>query len=167
MSTTKTAEIGNVKTIAEGGFTAPAYRPARYERGEVWGDDWTGDNRAAHGSMSYTEEEDLGGRQRHVVRNGRHVEVGPWGPTRLQREREALLEQRKKVDAEKEAIRKQIQVFPICASAEKWRVVINGDAREYALADLRRWRDDDPTVLRQVIVEMIESTEYYRKYATR
>lgn len=87
MTTTRTLTIGRIRRIGDiYGYTASVYRPARYEQGEGWGDDYTGECRAAHGGVTYTEEEDHGGRQRQVLSNAGHYEVGPWGPTRAYRE---------------------------------------------------------------------------------
>ena len=69
------------------GYTSPAYRPAG--PGEVWGDDYTGENSGAHGNIVVTEERRSDGRRRLVAINGRHREVGPWGPTRAQRKAKA------------------------------------------------------------------------------
>lgn len=47
------------------------------------------ENRAAHGGVCASEECLDCGSRRTSNRNGWHVEEGPWGPTRAQREHEA------------------------------------------------------------------------------
>lgn len=99
-----TIKVGTISTISEGPFFGSVYAPAKYETGERWGDDYTGENRAAHGWICITEEESNEGRRRSVNLNGHHREVGPWGPTKAQRDAEARAEARaqayKKRDAE-------------------------------------------------------------------
>jgi hypothetical protein len=90
MKTTTTTKIGSIRRISSVRcYSRPVYRPLDYGIGEIWGDDWTGENPAAHGGITYTEEESYAGRQRQVNANGEHIEVGPWGPTRAQREAHA------------------------------------------------------------------------------
>lgn len=48
-----------------------------------------GDNRAAHGGITVTVECNACGARRDENRNGKHVEVGPWGPSRAARQLEA------------------------------------------------------------------------------
>lgn len=51
---------------------------------------YTEENRAAHGSITYTEECSICGSRRQVNQNGRHFEYGPWGETA--RDRQAKLD---------------------------------------------------------------------------
>lgn len=44
------------------------------------------ENRAAHGNIDVTVECVACGARRHELINGLHIEVGPWGPTRGERE---------------------------------------------------------------------------------
>lgn len=69
----------------------------KHERTHQHGDDrafvfpvavspYTEENRAAHGGISWTEECDKCGSRRAVNQNQHHIEVGPWGLPRIERE---------------------------------------------------------------------------------
>ena len=55
------------------GYTGPVAAPGH-------------ENRAAHGNVQITVECVACGARRSELHNGRHVELGPWGPSRAQRE---------------------------------------------------------------------------------
>lgn len=61
------------------------------------------ENRAAHGNITDTDECVTCGARREENVNGRHVETGPWGPTRAQREAEEAAEARAAAAAKCEA----------------------------------------------------------------
>lgn len=136
----KNLAIGSIRTISEGGFSAPAYRPARYEIGEGWSEDYTGDNPSAHGNIVRTEEESSGGRQRSVAINGSHVEIGPWGPTKAQRDAHADSEAakaRKAAEAEEDRLAKELAVAVVRAQGENIEVMVRGERKWTRLRDIR------------------------------
>ena len=92
MTTTKThtpITAGTIRIIRERCFAGEVARRADYDIGERWSADYTGWNPAAHGGITVTEEDSGAGRRRDVNINGCHIEVGPWGPTRTQRQAHA------------------------------------------------------------------------------
>lgn len=139
-----TIAVGKIRDIAEGGFTGPAYRPADYEIGERWGNDYTGENRAAHGCISVTQEESKEGRQRTVCVNGNHLEVGPWSPTRANREaREKRETEREaaKAKAEAEALEdkaaKDLGISVVSVSGDVVECQTRDGYKTVRLADIR------------------------------
>lgn len=138
---TNTITVGSIKQISEGGFSAPAYRPARYEIGERWSDDYTGDNKAAHGNIVIEEEESPEGRQRHVAINGHHREVGPWGPTRTQREAHEKREAAKVIaaqEAEEDQAAKSLGISLVSVSGDTVVCrVATGERKTVRISDIR------------------------------
>ena len=136
----QTIEVGTIATISESTYTAPAYRPANYQAGKRWGDDYTGENQAAHGNIVATQEESREGRRRNVAINQRHVEVGPWGPTRAQREAAAQREARKAVakqQAEEDEAARQLGVSVIGREGDTVQVRKNDGVRSIPMRDIR------------------------------
>jgi hypothetical protein len=61
------------------------------------------EKRAAHGNITETDECVHCGARREENVNGRHVETGPWGPSRAQREAKEAAEARAAAVAQREA----------------------------------------------------------------
>lgn len=140
-----TIKIGKIRKIKERGFDGGVYRRPDYHIGEAWSDDRTGENPAAHGWVIETEEESIAGRQRMVAVNGSHREIGPWSPTREQREKHALVEveaAKKKQEAEEDrlAIEAGIQVGNVCGKFVEIRH--NGDMQKIAISDIQAGAKD-------------------------
>src|SRR5690606_29179644 len=71
------------------------------------------ENPAAHGGITETDECVICGARRAANVNGRHVELGPWGPSRAQREAEERsrreAEERSRREAEERARRARLE----------------------------------------------------------
>lgn len=136
----KTITVGSVSQISESAFASPAYRPPRYEIGERWGEDYTGENPAAHGNIVVTEEEADEGRQRLVAVNGNHREVGPWSPTRKQREdyerRQAEIAQRA-AEAEEDATAAKLGIEFVSRNGEHVVVRVREELRSASVSSIR------------------------------
>ena len=136
----ETIEVGETKQISKAAFSSPAYRRPRYEIGERWGEDYTGENPSAHGNIVVTEEESREGRQRRVAINGNHREVGPWSPTRAQREDYARREAAKakaQADAEEDAAAKALGISLVSVDGETVTCQVNGKTKTVNIAAIR------------------------------
>ena len=141
MSTSQEITVGTIRKISRDyGYTGSVYRPANYEIGERWSADYTGENRAAHGGITYTQEESNEGRQRKVNVNGNHIEVGPWGPTSARREAHAKREEAKTLaarEAEEDAAAKALGVSVVGVEGEVVTCAVGGDRKAVWLSDIR------------------------------
>lgn len=89
---------------------------------------YTDENRAAHGGISWTEECNACGARRAVNQNQAHIEVGPWGLPRI--EREAAEEQAKaKREAEAQRARDEADTEAVAGRVSHLWV----DARDVSL----------------------------------
>lgn len=136
-----TIKVGTIRQIGpDRPFDGSVYRSANYEDGERWSDDYTGENPAAHGCITYIEEENNEGRQREVNVNGKHIEVGPWGPTKAQREAYAKREEaaaRAAREAEEDAAAKALGVSVVSVDGELVTCSVGLEHKVVRLSDIR------------------------------
>lgn len=168
----QTIEVGTIKQISEAGFSAPAYREPRYEIGERWGTDYTGENPAAHGNIVVTEEESSEGRQRSVAINGAHREVGPWGPTRAQREKHAAhlaAKARAEREAEEDRAAEVLGLSLISTTDTTVTVSVRGEKKTAALSAIREAAADpwSPRLTREAALKMETAEDRLTRFAYR
>lgn len=110
------------KVVSERVFTAPVAWPARDQ------------NPAAHGGVEFAEECTCGAQRKRLV-NGRHEEVGPWGPSLAERKAAARRDAEGVLEGASEGVQigdVLVQVVPVKVGGRRMvRLTINGEARTY------------------------------------